>query len=160
MSLIIGKVYGTHVVGTTASVMLTTPAGELIERRFSHDAADAYGADNPERVSNYHAYELTDAGRIWRIDRDATAAYHYLTGRANLYTLTTGSTVRFLVGGASGHVSDVSDVSWAVAALTPYRFNRTRGGVIVPGVGVDPGTHAASTLSCVMGETITAHKVY
>jgi len=152
--LIFGRVVATRDTSATANgnprpVVTIVPAGGTIddatEHEWSADAADAYGAGNPERREHVHAYRTTAAGRLARIDHDATNAYRYLADlfprHAHVSVLAdrrAGESwpVRVLV--ANGAV--VVDATWAVALVTDRRRDRA-GRIRIPGAGADP-SHA------------------
>jgi hypothetical protein len=155
-----------HIIGTVVDVQRLTStsngnprADVTIEHvngtrdtyRTMSDASLTYGIDESAYADRVHVFELTDAGRLRAVNADVTSAYHRLTRDfprgATVHTITTrgGGSDRVRVLWSDGDVID--DVSFPVAALTTYRPDRTRSGVIVPGTGAESAVQLVRTLA-------------
>lgn len=138
------------------TVPLMLPGGEVVDLTWSADVAGAYGAGNPDRRDRVHAYELTAAGRLYRIERDATNAWHVLArhfphgaGMSVLVDRPTGATswrVRVLAAHADGAVHDLTG---AVSFVTGRRRAKG-GGVLVQGGGADAGLVVVCELAIIL----------
>lgn len=175
--IIFARVTGTTTYGNTTAngnpvptVTLTSPDGRSAQYRYSSDVADAYGADNPDRREEMHAYALTPSGRIAGIDYDATEAFESLQR-----TFPRGSRVPAMVTrvSPSGMSRDVVilgtrddgslwRVSHLAAQVIGWEYRSEPRALIVRGTGMDMLFHTVYTLSNVLygdAEALTYYQI-
>lgn len=152
----------------TPTVTLETPGGRRGAYRYSNDAADAYGADDPDRREKVHAYALTASGRIAGIDHAATRAYRSLVQLFPRGSRVPAMVTRVSPSGMSRDVvifgtngtGDVERVTHLVAQVIGWKWHHRRRALVVQGTGEDMLSHTVYTLSHVLYNDVSALTYY
>lgn len=160
--IVFARVVGTTTYGKvtasgnpTPTVTLEDPSGRRARYRYSSDAADAYGADEPDRRESFHAYVLTASGRIAMIDDDATWAYRSLVNMFPRGAKVAASVAHVSPSGMSRTVRlygvdeyrGIVDMSHHAARVLGWKYDANRRGITVSGTGMNMLHHTVYELS-------------
>ena len=163
--IVFGRVTGTTTYGNltangnpTPTVTLASPDGRTAEYRYSNDAADAYGADNPDRREMIHAYALTASDRIAGVSDASTRAFRTLAELFPRGSRVGAMVTRVSSSGMSRDVvilgindcGEIERVSHLVAQVLGWEWNHNRRALVVRGTGMDMLFHTVYTLSSVL----------